>query len=507
MYDVILLTDVTDTIPVYKTIGAHKLAYELRERGYSCLVVDRLHSFSIDELIKLMDCVIGSKTLLVGISTTFLQNSNVQKDDSKPIVFTPLSNDTFLPQGKDAETYMVSYIKKLNQRTQIVVGGTKAHSNYTNKNADYAILGYAESSIINLADHLSVGSVLTNTIKNVWGVKVIDDRTAALYDFRHSKMSWEKLDVVNYKILPFEVARGCIFKCKFCSYPMNGKKNLDFIRSTENMMYELEKNFYEHGVDTYTILDDTFNDNLPKLKMLLDAVKKLKFQPKFWAYTRLDLMAKHPETMSMLYDIGIRGVQFGIETLNRKTGKIIGKGLGKKKQIETVQYLRNKFENKISLHGTFIVGLPEENEDSVRQTFDTVMSQDMPLHSWRWFPLGISKKDKVPWSSDISLNFKEYGYREVTTNPDSILINWENDFMDYTKAVRLATEFNTLSEQSPNFFIPNILGWGLLELGFTMDQITSTNYKDLNWASLSKSKAEFDNNYKQQLFSLLGIVS
>jgi radical SAM superfamily enzyme YgiQ (UPF0313 family) len=30
------------------------------------------------------------------------------------------------------------------------------------------------------------------------------------------------------KVLPIEIARGCIFKCKFCSYPLNGKQNLDF---------------------------------------------------------------------------------------------------------------------------------------------------------------------------------------------------------------------------------------------------------------------------------------
>jgi radical SAM superfamily enzyme YgiQ (UPF0313 family) len=52
-------------------------------------------------------------------------------------------------------------------------------------------------------------------------------------------MSWLPTDVVNQQVLPLEVARGCIFRCKFCAYPMNGKQQLDFVRSESQLMYEL----------------------------------------------------------------------------------------------------------------------------------------------------------------------------------------------------------------------------------------------------------------------------
>ena len=50
MYDAVIFTDVTDTVTIYKAIGAYKIANTLRQQGYSCLVVDHLHAFTLDEI-------------------------------------------------------------------------------------------------------------------------------------------------------------------------------------------------------------------------------------------------------------------------------------------------------------------------------------------------------------------------------------------------------------------------------------------------------------------------
>jgi radical SAM superfamily enzyme YgiQ (UPF0313 family) len=505
MYHVIFFTDITETVPVYKYIGAYKLAYELRQRGYRCLVVDRLHTFTTDELKKILDQTVDESTLFIGFSTTFLNNSNVERKVGQPLTFTPLTNDTFLPQGRDSETELVEYAKKLNKNIKIVIGGTKAHANITNKNIDYAIIGYGESAVLNLVNNLSNQNFNTG-VKNLWGIRIIDDKNANTgYDFASSHMVWEASDVLNFKVLPFEVARGCIFKCKFCSYTMNGKQNLDFIRTTDSLIYELEKNYYEHNVSTYMILDDTFNDNQTKLLTLLHAIKKLKFQPKFWAHCRLDLIAKNPSTMDILYDIGLRGTQFGIETLNRKSGLIIGKGYDRKKQIDTINKLRLKYDNKISMHGNFIIGLPEENESSNYKTFSMLMSGEIPLHSWRFHGLVIAKNDRVSWNSEFGIDYKKYGYEETTVNAESIYINWKNKFMDSERAKEIMKEFNDCSYASENYYVPNILGWGLLELGFDIDKITSTKYRDINFHAFEKSKDKFNLTHKQELFKLLKI--
>ena len=69
--------------------------------------------------------------------------------------------------------------------------------------------------------------------------------------------------------VPVEFARGCIFKCKFCSYPMNGKQNLDFVKDPELLYQELSDNYKNFGIKHYMIVDDTFNDHKEKLESIL----------------------------------------------------------------------------------------------------------------------------------------------------------------------------------------------------------------------------------------------
>jgi hypothetical protein len=191
MYDFIFFTDLTDTVYVSKTIGAYKCAHVLREQGYNCLVVDHLHSFTKDEFNQLLDCVISKSTIAVGFSTTFVKNSNVLPNSDGSLAFTEIDANVFFPQGKEFEDWAISKIKKKNIDCKIIVGGTKVHVNYQNKNADYAIIGFSESSIVNLANHLLKSSALTNFKKNLWGIVVIDDRFAPSYDFKNSKFNWD----------------------------------------------------------------------------------------------------------------------------------------------------------------------------------------------------------------------------------------------------------------------------------------------------------------------------
>ena len=76
MYNFILFTDVTDTLMAYRAIGAYKCAHMLRDQGYSCLVVDHLHTFSLDEFAKVLDIAMGKDTYAIGFSSTFFNTVN-----------------------------------------------------------------------------------------------------------------------------------------------------------------------------------------------------------------------------------------------------------------------------------------------------------------------------------------------------------------------------------------------------------------------------------------------
>lgn len=503
MYDAILFTDVTDTVTIYKAIGAYKIADVLRQQGYTCLVVDHLHAFSIEEIKTVLSDNLSVNTLLVGFSTTFFSNIVNSKQPDGSLRYGQVLSGV-IPQGIDYETEVVQYIKSINYNCKIVVGGTRAHGNINNKNIDYSLMGYGEASAVNLANHLRTGSPLTHSYKNIYGTIVIDNKFGEGYDFVNSKFSWSKLDVGGAKVLPIEIARGCIFKCKFCSYPLNGKQNLDFVRHVDNLYQELQDNYTNFGVQDYSILDDTFNDNEYKLDILFAAIKRLNYTPKFWAYTRLDLLAQKPALVDKLYDIGLRAMFFGIETLHKRTGLIIGKGFDKAKQINTVQKMRNRFNNSVLLHGSFILGLPEEPVESMHETFKHLMDETLPLHSFRFNGLQIHKNEKVAFNSEIGKNYPEYGYKEVSPLPDTnaIQINWENQYTNYHEMVTLADEFNETAHQSERMHISNQIAFSMKNLGYSEEYVSNVKFKNVDWNDITLKKEEYIKNYKDMLFNV-----
>lgn len=501
MYDFIFFTDLTDTIYVTKTIGAYKCANTLRAHGYSCLVIDHLHTFNKDELDSLLDKTVSASTLGVAFSTTFMRNSNVPVNADGSVSFTEIDPNVFFPQGKEFETNAVEKIKSINPNCKIILGGTRVHANYKNKNVDYITVGFSEASIVNLADHLSKQLSLKNASRSIWGITVIDDRMATTHDFKNSRFTWLPTDVVNAKSLPIEIARGCIFKCKFCSYPMNGKKNLDFIKDIELLRQELQDTYDRFGVKTYSIVDDTFNDNNYKLDLIAEAVKQLTFKPEFWAYIRLDLMQTNDQ-ITRLYDIGVRGYYFGIETLNKATGKIVGKGYDSRKQIATIKKLRQLYGNSISLHGSFIIGLPKENIESVTDTFNQLMDNSIPLHTFDFKTLYLERADKVAWTSEFGMSYAKYGY-EDRGDIFNKYIDWKNEYMTVHEALELERKFRKISQNSDRMHVPNMSIWSMMNYGYSLDYLLNLLHKDIDWYELSQHKLSYITEYKQKLNKLL----
>lgn len=506
MYDAVIFTDVTDTVTIYKAIGAYKIANTLRQQGYSCLVVDHLHAFTLDEIKQVIDNSVSINTLFVGFSTTFFNSTLNSVNSDGSLTYSSILSGV-MPQGIDFENQVITHIKSRHYNCKIIVGGTKAHANINDKNIDYSIIGYGEVSILSVANHLKLNTPIPNSYRNIHGVTIVDNRKNEEYDFVNSKFEWEDLDVGNAKVLPLEIARGCIFKCKFCSYPLNGKQNLDFIRDSNILYEEMQSSYDKHGVSSFYILDDTFNDSTYKLDILQSTVKRLTFQPKFWAYTRLDLIAQNNGLIDKLYDIGLRGIYFGIETLNKRTGLIIGKGFDRAKQINTIRQIRERYGNQVTMHGSFILGLPEENVGSMRQTFNQLMDESIPLHTFMFHGLNLYKNESVPFNSELGKNFKDYGYSEINTNPNSPKVNWQNAYLDHNIANELVNEFNTSAQNSSRLYLPGQTGFSLKNLGFTDEYITSVKYKDIDWAQITMKKDSYIQLYKDKLIKQLSINS
>jgi len=499
MYDAIFFTDHVEN-PTFHVpsrippIGAFKCAHILRKRGYKVLVVNNTNSFTEEELEHLIFLAVGSRTKFVGFSTSFYW----------------VNFDSLLQGDKGFEDRIIARIRKRNPNIKIAVGGAKVHTEFSNKNAYVAVLGFAETSIINLMNHLDNHSSLRNSYKNTHGVTIIDDRLAPGYEFTKDPMVWLPEDVVNFQILPMETARGCIFKCKFCSYPLNGKKKMDFVKEYDVLREEFLQAYNDFGINKFLVSDDTFNDNVEKLNRIEDTVQSLPVQPMLWSYIRLDLLNRHIATLNTLNNIGIRAMLFGIETLHPKASAEIGKGGPKQPLLDTLELIYNDYPH-IGTHGTFIAGLPYEPKESFMNTMERLVTKDIKLNNWTFEAFRIQANKGYTFTSEFDKNYEKYGYKDAGFLPgsgwyNSGLVNWDNGDTTYTEVVKIVEDFQKRASEANTFSVTARWVLGMLQFGISgldYNKLIRTPAKDLDWNLLKRGEQVFLEEYKRKLFKIL----
>jgi len=508
MYNAIFFTEVTqeDHNGVDIPLGAFKVASCLRQKDYNVLVVNHYSKWTFEELKDLLNLVVNQETKLVGFSTTFLKQIakpfGIVKR-KKPVVELQWHSRDLIHPEESLEEPIVSYIKSINPNIKFCVGGAIVHPNFKNKLIDYAFIGYSETAIVNLMNHLSNGEELRHSYKNIYGVNIIDDRLAPDYDFVNDTMVWEDTDIVNHKVLPLELGRGCIFNCSFCSFPLRGKKNLDYLRHKEIIKNELLYMYEKYGIKHYRIVDDTFNDHNDKLLAFRDIVKSLPFQPYFWAYIRLDLLTTRPETIDLLYDIGIRSMYFGIETMNEKTGRSIGKGFSRDRQNQTISLIKEKYPD-IVLHGSLIVGFTEDTPENIKNTFERLKNREVKLDTWELRTLILFKNDQTAFKSDFEEDPEAHGFYDIFDNTGKQWNSWKNKNWTFEEARNLAQSLMFHSYNLPHFMIRGEQQFGYVNYGYELSELVKTPRHKWNFDKVkNEDNPKFIDNYKRILLKLI----
>lgn len=380
----VILTDNTFNnldITCSRGSGAHKIATHLRQHGYNIEVVDYCLSWTQSELINLFDKLITEDTLFLGIGSNL-----------------------FLDRTAFDDT--IRWFKTQYPNVKIILGGNQVLTR-TIPCVDYYVEGYAENSILVLLDYLR-GKITKDAIRwSPYADNLIDSNS----DYGPVDTNDLTIDYLSSDFIPaeqtlgLETARGCIFKCKFCTYPLLGKKKIDYIRSPDTIVRELQQNYDKWGTTNYLINEDTFNDSIEKLELLEQAITRLPFKIQFTAYARLDLILAKPQSVELLRNMGMRGVHFGIETFNTDAGKIVGKGQSGSKVKDGLMWWKEQMPH-VATVASMIVGLPGDTSDyhAENEWFST-----SGVDYWYWQPLYITKGDQTIHTSEFTRSYNQYG--------------------------------------------------------------------------------------------------
>lgn len=504
--NIIILADLTEVLFMSKTMGPYKIAHELRKAGFEVAVIHHLHVFEYNELKTILSQLITSHTLFVGFSTHFYQNTH------NPVIATDGGTHfnakvlgSLVPHGPQYNEDFKNFIKSLNPTCKLVIGGPDATDAEYLKHYDYAVTGYADRSVVNLAQHLHSGVALEKSYRSIFGFTVITDSMAQGYNFVGTAMKYADHDcILPGETLPIEISRGCIFKCKFCSYPLNGKKKLDYIKHENILREEFVDNWKRFGITRYIFSDDTFNDSTEKIEMIYRISKSLPFKLEYWAYIRLDLLGAHLETTDHLFDSGLRGCFFGIESLNPRTAKAVGKGSSKKKLFETLKYIKSKWGNQIMLHGSFIFGLPYESVESLQQTTDLLLSGNSPFDSFNGYALHLTLPRASGFDSELDQNYEKYGYKKLGIRGNRI--NWENEHLNFDQALEMADYLNTKGQENRSRKLNGMGSFSIASLGLDLDFSLNVPIADINWPKVDAAKKHRVKQYKEEICKQFGVA-
>jgi len=168
----------------------------------------------------------------------------------------------------------------------------------------------------------------------------------------------------NKRFLPLVTSRGCPFKCTYCHDIFD--KSIQY-RSPKAVVDEIEYLINKYGVREFHIVDDVFNVNMKRAKIVLDAIiqKNLNIHISFPNGLRADFF--DDELIDKMQRAGVYRMALGIESGSQRIQDMIQKDL----DINIIYGVVEKLTRaRMSVHGFFMLGFPSETRKEMEATID-----------------------------------------------------------------------------------------------------------------------------------------
>lgn len=229
---------------------------------------------------------------------------------------------------------------------------------------------------------------------------------------------------LSKRVVYFETSRGCPFQCQFClSSIESGVRYFDMDQIKEDLLYLIRS-----GAKLIKFVDRTFNIRrdyaMEIFQFLIDHHDGCVFQFEITA----DIM--RPDVLQFLADHAPPGAfrfEIGVQSTNDLTNKLIKRRQDFEKLARTVTIIKES--GKIVQHLDLIAGLPEEDYDSFRKTFDDVFAL-RPEE----LQLGFLKMLR---GTGLRRDADLYGYQYMDQAPYEILGHKDLPFSDIVRIKRV----------------------------------------------------------------------
>lgn len=263
-------------------------------------------------------------------------------------------------------------IKKILPKILVGAGGPEAGfdaENWLKKNEalDFVVCGEGEKTILEINEKEKISQEIKGLyIKENGEIKFTGERDL-ICNLDELPFPYEKIEDPDNRIYYFESSRGCPFNCSYCMSSLD--KRVRFF-SLERTCGDIQK-FLDANVALVKFVDRTYNLNeeryLKIWQYILDhhngkTMFHFEIEAEFLSEAALNFLQKVPENV-MQFEIGI-------QSCNPKTLEAVGRSKEIKKLFENIK----RIPKTIHTHLDLIAGLPFEDLNSFRESFEKVLS-------------------------------------------------------------------------------------------------------------------------------------
>lgn len=170
--------------------------------------------------------------------------------------------------------------------------------------------------------------------------------------------------------ISFYTSRGCPAMCTFCLWPQTHSGHRWRLRSAEDVANEVKwtlENF--PGLKEIFFDDDTFNYQKKRTIEVCEKLGPLDFT---WSCT--SRVTTDHDTLKAMKDAGGRLMIVGYESGDPQILKNMKKGA----TVDMARrFTKNAHKLGLTIHGTFVIGLPGETRESIQRTIDFAKELDV----------------------------------------------------------------------------------------------------------------------------------
>ena len=283
---------------------------------------------------------------------------------------------------------LIYYIKMLRQsgiNIPMIVGGPGYFSaqEYLEAGCDIVCKGESEITICEIIDYYNKES----DIRDIKGVYYLSDGKAIFTQeqniiqnldalpFPKREVTFSKKNFYNFCIfnmrMPYTTmitSRGCPYNCTYCSSPYIWGNKIR-LRSTENVIAEINQCIDKFGIKYIGFKDDIFGMDIEWLEKFCEMMKMLKYRILWSAMVHpFSFKQNKVKMIKLLRDSGCDMLIFGLQSAHPKILTNIKRSpLEPDELAETIELAKS---NNISTTIEFILGLPEENKETITTTIN-----------------------------------------------------------------------------------------------------------------------------------------